>query len=193
MVNYKNSIIYKLCCRDPDIKDIYIGSTTNFRTRKHDHKKICENKTGTYKNAHFYVYQFIREHGGWNNWDMVEVEKYECNDRKELHCRERYHIEQLGAGLNKNIPTRTHKEYMEENKERLNKQRKEYREANKEKIRERDRARYPARSASVLTKAKEKVTCECGSIIARGNLSDHRRTAKHIKLMEEKEEQKDDE
>ena len=81
-----------------------------------------------------YVYQFIRANGGWDNWDMVELERYNATDKRDLHTRERYWIETLGAALNKIIPTRTkqeyNKEYREENKEKM----KEYCEKNKVKI-----------------------------------------------------------
>ena len=30
-VDYSKSVIYKLCCKDPTITDIYIGSTTNMK------------------------------------------------------------------------------------------------------------------------------------------------------------------
>ncbi len=62
-INYSNTIIYKLCCNDPEITDIYIGNTTNFTKRKNNHKSCCNNSND--KNHNFYVYQFIRNHGGW--------------------------------------------------------------------------------------------------------------------------------
>jgi len=37
-IDYSKSIIYKICCNDINIIDIYIGSTTNFITRKAEHK-----------------------------------------------------------------------------------------------------------------------------------------------------------
>ena len=40
MVNYANSVVYKIMSLDPEIDDIFVGSTTGFRKRKHDHKKI---------------------------------------------------------------------------------------------------------------------------------------------------------
>ena len=46
MVNYANGIIYKLCCLDPNITEIYIGSTTNKYRRKQQHKGICNNVNG---------------------------------------------------------------------------------------------------------------------------------------------------
>jgi hypothetical protein len=32
--DYSKTIIYKLCCLDTDVKDIYIGHTTHFTSRK---------------------------------------------------------------------------------------------------------------------------------------------------------------
>ena len=46
MVNYNNSTIYKLCCNDLSVTDIYVGSTTNFKMRKHDHKSRYNNELG---------------------------------------------------------------------------------------------------------------------------------------------------
>ena len=66
MVNYSNSIIYKLCCLDPNIIEIYIGSTTNKYRRKQQHKSSCNSSNGKYYNL--YLYQFIRENGGFANW-----------------------------------------------------------------------------------------------------------------------------
>jgi hypothetical protein len=42
---------------------------------------------------------------------MEVVEEVEYTDRKELHQRERFHIEDLKPIHNKNIPTRTSQEY----------------------------------------------------------------------------------
>ena len=41
----KIGIIYKLVSTDINIKEIYVGSTINFRTRKFNHKKACNNET----------------------------------------------------------------------------------------------------------------------------------------------------
>jgi hypothetical protein len=48
------------------------------------------------------------------------VENYSCNSKKELETRERYYIENNEC-VNKNMPTRTMKEYQEENKEKIKK------------------------------------------------------------------------
>jgi len=43
MVNYEKSTIYKIVCKDVNIKDCYVGSTTNFNRRKQEHKYNCNN------------------------------------------------------------------------------------------------------------------------------------------------------
>ena len=141
MVNYSNSIIYKLCCKDPEIKEIYVGSTTNFYRRKQKHKSICNNSND--KSYNFNVYEFIRNNGGFDNWEMIEIEKYKCNDKNELRARERYFLEQLGASLNMRIPSRTieekkenRKKYREENQDKNKEYFKKYREENQDKIKE---------------------------------------------------------
>ena len=38
MPNFDNACIYKIQCKDPSVKDIYIGSTCRFNKRKIEHK-----------------------------------------------------------------------------------------------------------------------------------------------------------
>jgi hypothetical protein len=48
----------------------------------------------------FKLYQFIRDHGGWENWDMFEFEKFPCKDGNEARCREQHWISLTHAALN---------------------------------------------------------------------------------------------
>ena len=114
-INYSNTIMYKLCCNDPTITDEYIGHTTDKIRRKREHKNCCNNPN--YKKYNYYVYQFIRENGGFDNWSMVVIEEYSCENKNQAVLRERYWIETSQSTLNKNIPTRTNKERYEEHKE----------------------------------------------------------------------------
>ena len=66
--DYSKSVIYKICCRDKSITDVYIGSTTNFVKRKPLHKTTCNNEIGKCYNS--YVYGFIRENGNWDNFEI---------------------------------------------------------------------------------------------------------------------------
>jgi len=171
-VNYFETCIYKLVHFD-DLNDnnIYVGHTTNMTKRKCEHKSRCNNPNS--KEHNHKKYQFIRENGGWDKWDMILVEKYPCDNVHEAKKRERYWITQLKASLNVDIPTRTNKEYREDNKEYIKEwfknydqkpERKEnhnkYREANREKI-------------------AEKITCDCGAIHRRDFTARHRKTIKH--------------
>lgn len=123
-IDYSKCIIYKIVCKDLDICECYIGHTTNFTRRKIEHKSRCNTKTSEHYNQH--KYKFIRDNGGWDNWDMIEIEKFCCNDSNEAKARERYWIEQIGT-LNKTLPNRTRKEYYELNKEQIiEKQRKKH-------------------------------------------------------------------
>lgn len=129
MVNYKKSMIYKLCCKDPSIPDEYIGSTTNKDRRKNSHKSICNNENNEKYN--YPIYQFIRENGGFDNWEMIILEEYPCESKIQLCQRERYWIEERNPTLNIRKPTITFEErekYYEEyrNKDETKEYQKEY-------------------------------------------------------------------
>jgi len=132
MPDYSKCIIYKLCCKNLDVKQIYVGSTCNFTRRKNAHKNDSKNPHKPMYNTK--VYKFIRDNGGFENWDMILVEEYPCENKLQKTKRERYWCEELKSVLNSSVPSRTSKEYKRENKEKLNKQRNEHREKNKEKF-----------------------------------------------------------
>lgn len=113
----RTGYIYKLVCSDVNVKDIYVGSTTNERLRKHTHKSSCYNQND--KKFNMYAYQFIRDNGGFSNWDMIRIEEYKFNDKIELKIRERYWIENLQATLNSRIPSKTRQEWTNENRDKV--------------------------------------------------------------------------
>ena len=107
-VNYQNGVIYKIVCNDVNVKDVYVGSTTDFRRRKTAHKKSCCDIND--KHHHLKVYKMINDNNGWDAWQMLEVEKFACNDGNELRARERFHYEQLNANMNSMRPFITNDE-----------------------------------------------------------------------------------
>lgn len=109
MVDYSCGKIYKLVCRDVLITDQYVGSTCAFSARRFHHKKNTTNRVS--KAYHRRVYTFIRNHGGFENWDMIQIEAYPCNSKLELLARERYWYDQLKPTLNTNIPNRSSREF----------------------------------------------------------------------------------
>lgn len=113
MLSYQNTLIYKIICKDEKILNTYVGLTINFEKRKRTHELNVNNlKKGK-------LYDVVRENGGWNNWEMIIVEKCCCNNRKEAGIREKYWYETLNADLNKNYPSRDGYTWYEANKERL--------------------------------------------------------------------------
>lgn len=133
-IDFSNTIIYKLVCNDVEVTEIYIGHTTNFAKRKYNHRSAYFNPNDS--NHNYYVYQYIRNNGGFDDWSMIEIEKYPCNDLNEACSRERYWIETMNATLNKQVPGRTQMEYYEQKKEAILLMCKKYREDNKEKLSE---------------------------------------------------------
>lgn len=140
-IDYTNAIVYKLCCNNIAIKDIYIGSTTNFTNRKNGHKSTCNNPNAA--KHHLLVYTTIRANGGWDNWSMIIIVTKTCVDSNDLRRLERTYIESLGATLNCKKPIVSeaeldgyYAEYRLANREHISEYKAEYRLANKESIAE---------------------------------------------------------
>ena len=209
-IDYSKTIIYKLVCKDLDVKDLYVGHTTNWKQRKRKHKSNCNNTL--FEGYNSKIYKMIREYKGWNNWEMIEIEKYPCNDEREARARERFQYEQLYASMNTVRPLRTEdekkeytkeynkkyreenkevlsqkkKEYHQKNKEVLSQKQKEYREKNIERIKEYDRNRSnkEERNKKNNIQRGKKYTCSCGSEIRKDSKARHERTPKHQQYIE---------
>ena len=174
-VNYDNTHFYKIVCKDINISDCYIGHTTDFTKRKSKHKGICN--TPQNRNYNMPVYQFIRDNGGFDNFDMVLISTERCENSLEARKREREYVEQLGATLNKYRPFITDeeavdlkkqcyenkkehylqkkKEYYEDNKEKLLQDQKERRETHKEQIQEYKKQHYQDNKEYIKEKSKQ--------------------------------------
>ncbi len=160
---YCNSVVYKIVCLDPKVKDLYVGSTTNLTWRKFGHKNACTNPRNPKYNM--YLYGFIRDNGGFENWQFVVVRRYKNIETKEqLLKKERKYMERLNATLNKVVPLQTPKEYYQVHKVEYLEYKKQYRKDNPEWF-------------------KGKIECECGCSIVRTNISRHKKTKLHIKNM----------
>ena len=141
--------IYKIFSKDPEDKNIYIGSTTDFKRRIREHKSKCNNENSTSHNL--FIYQYIRQNGSWNNFKAEIIHEFECIDNKQKRMVEQEYINKLNCGLNTDrsyVDTKLyekeyreknkekHKEWLKKNKEKLKEKSKEYSTNNKEKIKE---------------------------------------------------------
>jgi len=70
--------VYCLVCKDTSVQEVYVGSTDNLNKRIICHKTECNNKNSPKYN--FKVYQFIREHGGFDNFKFIWLELFKTDD-----------------------------------------------------------------------------------------------------------------
>jgi group I intron endonuclease len=99
--------IYKIICKDENIKDCYIGSTKNFHRRKLEHKNSYNTIN---QNSNCNVYKFIRDNGGWDNFIFDIVETLICENKNDALIRERYWVENLDAKINSKSPYKRYDE-----------------------------------------------------------------------------------
>jgi len=168
--DYSRCVMYQIKCNDPDVDHVYVGHTTDFTKRKSQHK------TGS-KSSDRKLYRTIRENGGWDNFKMLQVETFPCNNKREAEAREDQLMTALRANMNQNRAFMTReqicerdkqqqKKYCEANKEHIaerrkqhyeaNKERiKQYHEANKERIAERHKQHYEANKEQLAERRKQ--------------------------------------
>ena len=202
MPDYQLSKIYKLVSNHTD--QIYIGSTCqSLAKRKGGH--IANFKSFLKGNRGLTTSFKLIELG---DIDIVLIEECPCDNKDQLHARERFHIESNDC-VNKFIPGRSKKEYEEANKEKI----KEYEEANKEKIKERKKVYRELNKEIINENAKqyyqenkehkkdyyqdnkdkikehyqnnkeklnEKIDCICGGKYTHQNKTIHSKSKKHI-------------
>ena len=89
--DYSKGFIYKIVCNDITIPNLYVGSSTDWVKRKCQHKSAC-NIEGNAK-YNYFVYQFVRENGGWDDWRMIKICDFPCQKKIELELEERRYME----------------------------------------------------------------------------------------------------
>ena len=198
MPDYSKSIIYTIRSRN----NIYVGSTVNFRSRKNDHKSAIYNEKG--KHYNYKLYKTIRENEGI--WYIQPYSKYPCKDILELTIEEervRQHLkadlnsQSCGTGLigkedyqkqyraqHKDEAKQYRDEYYKGNKDKLKEQMKEYHEEHKDELKQYHEQYREEHKDKIREQKKQKITCECGCVGLKRCLTQHRKTKKHINLME---------
>jgi hypothetical protein len=198
MTNYSTTQIYKFVCKDPTITSFYIGSTTNFTKRKYSHKKCCNNENS--KGYNYLIYQTMRKYGGFENWNMILIEDYTCENKREAEKREQYWKDLLKPDLNVHNPFSYEfsiklnpKEF---NKELYQKELLKNSNFNKERYQKSllknpnlGKERHQKKLLKNQNFCKEhyqkykynyKVKCDCGSNISYFSIYCHKRSKKHI-------------
>ena len=178
-VDYGKTFIYKLCCRNPTILDIYIGHSTNFKQRNIGHKSDCNNINRKQYNQ--YKSKFIRENGGYENWIMIKLYDFPCISKREAEAEECKTMIELGATLNSHRAFITEKEKKEYQKEWNDKK---Y-QNKKTEIIEKVRNYRQNNKTKISEKAKVKVNCNfCNCEVNKSSLNKHQKTLKCMKFRE---------
>jgi GIY-YIG catalytic domain len=188
-IDYSKTSFYTLVCRDPRVQERYVGHTTNVVNRRRCHKSDCHNKKSTKYSTR--VYQFIRDHGGWSNWQLLEHENISCKDKIEATLREQYWTVFFNATLNSDVPGRTSAEWYVDHREKILAVQAEHRAANPDKFRERS-VRWHAANRETHNKKKadwkvanqdilkKKNNCRCGGCYTMAGKAQHFKSARHL-------------
>ena len=158
-----NYVVYKIECKDKSNPHIYIGSTTNLKSRKWMHKKRY---TQPYRNGHkLKLYETMRGNGGWDNFEFSPIEELIGVTKLQAHIREQFWIDYYKPNLNSKNAYTDQKKYREDNRERFNIMKMNHYEQNKHEIN---------------AKRKEKYTCECGKTIRKDLKIRHDKSNSHM-------------
>lgn len=142
--DYSNCYIYYIVDKDGVIH--YVGSTSNMNSRKSCHKYRCNTEKD--KNYNLDIYRYIRDHGGFDNFEITPIKKIEnISNKTELRIAEQQEINKF-SGLKNKIGSYLSEEerviqnierckkHYEENKEQRREYQSKYNEKNKEKVNE---------------------------------------------------------
>lgn len=168
MPKYENGRIYKIVsdCTDK----VYVGSTVVSLS-----KRFSSHNAATERGYNKCLSKDVISSG---NATIVLIEHYPCKSKEELHSREYYHIKKLkdeGANvINKFMPTRTKKEYDEQNPEKKKACDARYREKHRDELKKK------------AEKYKEPYQCECGKIFQLYNKGRHERGVEHQRFINNK-------
>jgi len=157
--------MYMICPKNKNLGFCYIGQTQNFADRRRHHIKNTTNETDD-KHYHLKQYETIRNNGGWDEWEMVEIEKFKCKTKLEARIREQELIKQYNANLNslnafvteeerKETKKRITEKFRIENKEKIREQEKKYKEEHKEIISEQMKKYRQENKEKIFEKTKE--------------------------------------
>ena len=109
------------------------------------------------------------------------MKQYRNENKDRIREKDKEHYEK-----NKDKIRERQKKYRDENKDRLNENSRKYRVENKDRLDEYIKEYYEKNKEKISKKRKEKIKCECGVYIVRSVIAKHRRTKKHLNLLEKK-------
>ena len=181
MPDYSLGKVYKIT--SANTTDIYIGSTckrlaARFSHHKSGYKASLTRPQSTKTTAHSILQYY--------DCKIELLEDVSCSCLEELLARECWHIKNEPTCVNKVIPTRTKKQYYEDNIESILAKNAQYNAANREAILAQKAQYYAANREAINAQRRSyrasksnKVDCPCGGSYVSYNASKHIVTKKH--------------
>lgn len=153
MTDYSNSKIYRINSKNTD--RYYIGSTVQpLRKVLTGHKRLIDAPSKPILDM--------------KDVEIILIEEFECKTKEELNTRCEEIIREHPLCINEVVDKADKKEHL-----------KELRHASYERNKDTSKEYYEKKKADILAQRKEKITCECGSIISRRYITDHKKSIKH--------------
>jgi hypothetical protein len=190
MPDFKKGKIYKITNDYND--DVYVGSTCDTLVKRFS---VHKGKSNIDNINHRPLYKLMNEIG-FERFRIQLICDYPCEDKYQLTQKEGEYIRTLGT-LNKNIAGRTAREYINDNRDKkkdYENQRyktehrqewiKNYQTTDKYKSYQSEYEKRRIRPEDHKLKQSEIITCVCGCEVRKDNISNHKKTMKHLNLME---------
>ena len=175
MTDYQKSKIYKLVSDHTD--EIYIGSTVQkLCHRLSQHKRDCKVKKTPCMSKKLFELGKVK---------IVLIENCPCDSKEELFKHERNYIETMKC-VNKLIPGRTNAENYQDKKEHYQKKSHDRYHAKTEEILKKHKEYRLKNNDKIKERKKLRTICDCGLDINKESIARHKRTKKHLNLMESK-------
>ena len=170
----KTAIIYKIICKDENIKEMYIGSTFNLNQRINEHKRHYKYD----RSKDIKLYKFIKD---FDNFKFEILETFECETKRQKEQKEQEYMDKLLPTLN------TQKAYITEEfkKERDKKNSKLHYAENKEQelLNRKKYQERPEIKQKIKDRRSQKINCECGISYTFGHRSRHLKSKKHTNYL----------
>jgi hypothetical protein len=186
MPDYSDGKIYKLVSPSGLT---YIGSTTqtlNARRTKHKGYYLARISGKEVKNVTS-IQLFIEDP---EDIEIILIEKFPCESKKELFKRERFYIESIKC-VNKYMPFKepeekkiSQKEYRDSHKEKSKVYNQKYREKNRDKVLAKKREYNEVNKDKINEKRNAPIECMCGSHYTDRHRARHFKTKRHLAFLE---------
>ena len=88
-IDYSKTQIIMIVCKEPDLeKRYFLEISTGLKNKIINMKKASKSESN--RNYNLPMYKYIRENGGWKNFNIVILEDYNCESKNEALLRLNY-------------------------------------------------------------------------------------------------------